>query len=222
MYYNEYLKGEDCMSKQLENKERRKKAIVDAAEKLLTKSTWDSVQMQDIANEAEVGVATLFRYFPKKQKLIIAVANQILTEELNFYYDISNQKTNGLKKVESIFTRVNRLDKPEALKKSKFIDVFESNIGELENFETEAEEYFNIRNNISNIVSRIVFDGQADKTLPSGEGVTDEIMTMINNYSLFARKLALMKNIMSLEKHPGTDIQLKIMHEMYMERLKSL
>lgn len=210
------------MSKQLENKERRKKAIVDAAEKLLTKSTWDSVQMQDIANEAEVGVATLFRYFPKKQKLIIAVANQILTEELNFYYDISNQKTNGLKKVESIFTRVNRLDKPEALKKSKFIDVFESNIGELENFETEAEEYFNIRNNISNIVSRIVFDGQADKTLPSGEGVTDEIMTMINNYSLFARKLALMKNIMSLEKHPGTDIQLKIMHEMYMERLKSL
>lgn len=210
------------MSKQLKNKERRTQAIVDAAEKLLTESTWDSVQMQDIANEAGVGVATLFRYFPKKQMLIIAVANQILSEEFGFYRSVNLLDATGIEKVEAIFTRVNRLDNPEALKKSKFIDIFESNIGELENFVTEAEEYFKIRNDISNIVSRIVSDGQADKTLPSGAGVTDEIMTMVNNYSLFARKLALMKNIMVLEKHPGTDIQLKIMHDMYMERLRSL
>lgn len=216
------MKGENPMSKQLENKERRTQAIIDAAEKLLIESTWDSVQMQDIANEAGVGVATLFRYFPKKQMLIIAVASQLLTEELDFYRSINLLNATGIEKVESIFTRVNRLGNPEALKKSKFIDIFESNIGELDNFVIEAEEYFKIRNNISNIVSRIVNDGQADKTLPSGAGVTDEIMTMINNYSLFARKLALMKNIMVLEKHPGTDIQLKIMHDMYMERLRSL
>lgn len=208
------------MSKQLKNKERRTKEIVDAAEELLTESTWDSVQMQDIANKAEVGVATLFRYFPKKQMLIIAVANQILNEELDFYYDISKQQITGFKKVELIFTRVNRLDNPEALKKSKFIDVFESNISELDNFATEAKEYFAIRNDISNIVSAIVNEGQADQTLPSGEGVTDEIMTMINNYSLFARKLALMKDIMTLEKHPGISTQLKIMRDMYMERLR--
>ncbi len=114
-----------------------------------------------------------------------------------------------------------RLRNPEALKISKFIDIFESNIGELDNFVIEAEEYFKICNNISNTVSRIVNDGQADKTLPSGAGVTDEIMTMINNYSLFARKLALMKDIMTLEKEPGTEVQLKIMRDMYMERLRS-
>lgn len=208
------------MSKQLENKERRTKAIIDAAEKLLIESSWDSVQMQDIANEAKLGVATLFRYFPKKQMLIIAVANKILTEELDFYHDIGKQNKTGLKKVELIFTRANRLDDPEALKKSKFIDVFESNISELGNYATAAEEYFAIRNEISNIVSRIVSEGQQDKTLPSGQGVTDEIMTMINNYSLFARKLTLMKDIMTLEKHPGINTQLKIMRDMYMERLK--
>lgn len=208
------------MSKQLANKERRHKAIVAAAEKLLIESSWDSVQMQDIAKEAEVGVATLFRYFPKKQTLIIAVANQILTEELDFYCDISKQEITGIEKVESIFTRVNRLDNPGALKKSKFIDVFESNISEFDNFAAEAKDYFAIRNDISNIVSKIVQEGQADNTLPSDEGVTDEIMTMINNYSLFARKLALMKDIMTLEKHPGISTQLKIMHDMYMERLR--
>lgn len=208
------------MSKQLENKERRTKAIIDAAEKLLIESSWDSVQMQDIADEAEVGVATLFRYFPKKQMLIIAVANQILSEELDFYCDISKQEITGIEKVESIFTRVNRLDNPGALKKSKFIDVFESNISEFDNFAAEAKDYFAIRNDISNIVSKIVQEGQADNTLPSGEGVTDEIMTMINNYSLFARKLALMKGIMTLEKHPGISTQLNIMHDMYMERLR--
>lgn len=210
------------MSKQLANKERRTKAIIDASEKLLIESTWDSVQMQDIANEAEVGVATLFRYFPKKQMLIIAVANQLLSEELDFYCSISQSDATGIEKVERIFTRVNRLENPEALKKSKFIDIFESNISELDNFATEATEYFSLRNDISNIVSRIVQDGQADKTLPSGEGITDEIMTMINNYSLFARKLALMKDIMTLEKHPGIGTQLKIMHDMYMERLRNV
>lgn len=209
------------MSKQLENKERRTQAIIDAAEKLLTESTWDNVQMQDIANEAGVGVATLFRYFPKKQMLIIAVANQILSEELNFYRSVNLMDAAGIEKVEAIFTRINRLENPDALKKSKFIDIFESNIGELDNFVIEAGEYFKIRNNISNIVSRIVNDGQADKTLPSGAGVTDEVMTMINNYSLFARKLALMKDIMTLEKEPGTEVQLKIMRDMYMERLRS-
>src|SRR5699024_10610619 len=209
------------MSKQLENKERRTQAIIDAAEKLLTESTWDNVQMQDIANEAGVGVATLFRYFPKKQMLIIAVANQILSEELDFYRSVNLMDAAGIGKVEAIFTRVNRLGNPDAMKNSKFIDIFESNIGELDNFVIEAEEYFKIRNNISNIVSRIVNDGQADKTLPSGAGVTDEIMTMINNYSLFARKLALMKDIMTLEKEPGTEVQLKIMRDMYMERLRS-
>lgn len=216
------MKGGDIISKQLANKERRRKSIIDAAEKLLIENSWDSVQMQDIANEANLGVATLFRYFPKKQMLIIAVANQILSEELDFYSFINRQDATGIQKVESIFQRVNRLGNTEALKKSKFIDIFESNIGELDNFETEAGEYFNIRNDISNIVSRIVNDGQSDKTLPSGEGITDEIMTMINNYSLFARKLALMKNIMSLEKNPGTDVQLKIMHDMCMERLREL
>lgn len=209
------------MSKQLANKEKRHKAIVDAAEKLLVESNWDKVQMQDIATAAGVGVATLFRYFPKKQTLIIAVANQITTEELNFYRGIGRKKMTGIKKVEEIFTRVNRLGNPQALKKSKFIDVFESNVSEFDNFAEEAAGYFAIRNDISNIVSEIVREGQADSTLPSGEGITDEIMTMINNYSLFARKLALMKDIMTLEKHPGISTQLKIMHDMYMERLRT-
>src|SRR5699024_12085749 len=117
------------MSKQLENKERRTQAIIDASEKLMTESTWDNVQMQDIANEAGVGVATLFRYFPKKQMLIIAVANQILSEELNFYRSVNLLDATGIEKVEAIFTRVNRLDNTESLKQSKFIDIFECHIG---------------------------------------------------------------------------------------------
>lgn len=177
--------------------------------------------MQDIADEAEVGVATLFRYFPKKQMLIIAVANQILSAELDFYCRISQQDATGIEKIEAIFQRVNRFGNPVSLKKSKFIDIFESNIGEFDHFEMEAKDYFAIRNDISNIVSRIVNDGQADNTLPFEDGVTDEIMTMINSYSLFARKLALMKDIMTLEKHPGIATQLKIMHDMYMEKLNS-
>lgn len=222
MYYNEYSKGEDVMSKQLKNKERRYNAIVDAGEKLLLERSADSVQMQDIAKEAGLGVATLFRYFPQKQTLIIAVADKILSTELDFYRAISQKQLTGIEKIEAVFQRANRLEHPELLKRSKFIDIFESNIDDFEEFQTAAADYFAIRNEISNIVSDIVEKGQADQTLPSGEGVTDEIMTMINNYNMFARKLALIKNIMALEKNPSPATQLKIMHDMYMSRLKNI
>ena len=60
------------------NKSTRYQHIVSAAQRLFLKLGLDSVQMQDVANEAEVGIATVFRYFPKKDKLIVAVAIQNL------------------------------------------------------------------------------------------------------------------------------------------------
>jgi hypothetical protein len=46
-------------------------------------------------------------------------------------------------------------------------------------------------------------------------------MTMINNFGLFARKLALMNDILELEATPDAKQQLSIIHDMYMVRLRS-
>lgn len=208
------------MSKQQNNKEIRYTNIVEAAEKLFTKNSWDKVQMQDIADEAGLGVATLFRYFPKKQRVIVAVAVKILLADLKFFQKIHNETMTGVQKIEVIFQHLNRLNRPGEIESAKFIDIFDSNIAEIENYEVETAQYFKIRNDISKIVTNIVIEGQRDGSLPEGRTMTEEIMTMINSYALFSRKLAMMKSILDLETNPSAEEQLRIMHDMYMERLK--
>ncbi|WP_179287300.1 TetR/AcrR family transcriptional regulator [Salinicoccus roseus] len=209
------------MSKQQSNREKRYQTIIDSAERLFTKNSWETVQMQHIADAAGIGVATLFRYFPKKELVIIAVAEQLLSRELGFFHAIQEKKLSGFEKIEAIFHQYNRLKTPEVIDEAKFIDRFDANIGDIEDYETAAAKYFEIRKEIAVIVKNIVQEGQADGSLPQGASMMDEIMTMINNFGLFARKLALMNDILELEATPDAKQQLSIIHDMYMVRLRS-
>ncbi|WP_271397666.1 TetR/AcrR family transcriptional regulator [Salinicoccus roseus] len=209
------------MSKQQSNREKRYQAIIDSAERLFIKNSWETVQMQHIADAAGIGVATLFRYFPKKELVIIAVAEQLLSRELGFFHAIQEKKLSGFEKIEAIFHQYNRLKTPDVIDEAKFIDRFDANIGDIEDYETAAAKYFEIRKEIAVIVKNIVQEGQADGSLPQGASMMDEIMTMINNFGLFARKLALMNDILELEATPDAKQQLSIIHDMYMVRLRS-
>ncbi|CAM2835762.1 TetR/AcrR family transcriptional regulator [Salinicoccus roseus] len=209
------------MSKQQSNREKRYQTIIDSAERLFTKNSWETVQMQHIADAAGIGVATLFRYFPKKELVIIAVAEQLLSRELGFFHAIQEKKLSGFEKIEAIFHQYNRLKTPDVIDEAKFIDRFDANIGDIEDYETAAAKYFEIRKEIALIVKNIVQEGQADGSLPQGASMMDEIMTMINNFGLFARKLALMNDILELEATPDAKQQLSIIHDMYMVRLRS-
>lgn len=57
--------------------QRRRDAILDAARALATKGGYDAVQMRDVAEKAEVALGTLYRYFPSKTHLLIAVMQEM-------------------------------------------------------------------------------------------------------------------------------------------------
>ena len=52
--------------------ERRQKILAAAAD-LFGASSYDTVQMRDVAARAEVGKPTLYRYFPSKEELFLEV-----------------------------------------------------------------------------------------------------------------------------------------------------
>lgn len=62
------------MNKRQQNKEERLNWIIHQAEVLFLKDGFKRVQMQDIADASGIGVATLFRYFSRKDQLIVATA----------------------------------------------------------------------------------------------------------------------------------------------------
>ena len=73
--------------KKSEKDERREK-IIDVAFRLFVDKKIESVTMGEIAKEAGIGRATLFRYFPGKLELVIAVN----TKEWKEYFDELDQK----------------------------------------------------------------------------------------------------------------------------------
>ena len=61
-------------------KEQRKNAIIDAAEKLFFSRGFDSVSMEEIAKEVELGKGTLYLYFKSKDSLFFAIVSRRWTE----------------------------------------------------------------------------------------------------------------------------------------------
>ena len=70
------------------DKDDRREKIIDVAFRLFVNKKIESVTMGEIAKEAGIGRATLFRYFPGKLELVIAVN----TKEWKEYFDELDQK----------------------------------------------------------------------------------------------------------------------------------
>ncbi|KOX32454.1 MULTISPECIES: TetR family transcriptional regulator [unclassified Streptomyces] len=56
-----------------ERQEARRRRILDASARLASRGGFDAVQMREVAEEAGVALGTLYRYFPSKVHLLVAV-----------------------------------------------------------------------------------------------------------------------------------------------------
>lgn len=61
-------------------REKRRRNILAAAEDLFARSSYDAVQMDDIARHASVGKPTIYRYFSSKDELFLAVFRSALEQ----------------------------------------------------------------------------------------------------------------------------------------------
>lgn len=75
--------------------------IVDVATKLFFDNSIFNVTIKDIAQEAGVGEMTVYRYFGKKQNIVLAVAMKLEKEILGFF-DLSDETT-GFDKIKVFY-----------------------------------------------------------------------------------------------------------------------
>ena len=79
-------------NRRLEEKQKRRDDIVDAAERIFSKSDFDSVSMEQVAREARVSRALVYVYFQDKSDLYFAIcvrALRILRERFEALIDLS-------------------------------------------------------------------------------------------------------------------------------------
>lgn len=72
---------------ELENQvEKRKEEVVAAAVEVFKQNGIENTKMTDIAQKAEVGVASVYRYFKAKPDLVIEAAIKLWKDEINILY----------------------------------------------------------------------------------------------------------------------------------------
>lgn len=115
-------------------KESTRKSIIYAAKELFKQKSIASVTIQDIAREAKVGEATVYRYFGKKIYLAISCASTISDEIASNYLKVNDTDTGFqmIKKFYSVYLNVYEDNKNIF----RFVNDFDSYI-EQEGIETD-------------------------------------------------------------------------------------
>ena len=134
-------------------KDLKSNYIVEVATKLFLQRGINDVTIKDIANEAEIGEATIYRHFVKKQNIVLAVALKLKEKVFEGYFDLSKGKT-GFEKVEIFYSSylnvfknspeyfyfINEFDAYMCMEESISLDEYEKEIDSFKSQYIEAYE----------------------------------------------------------------------------------
>lgn len=209
------------MSKREQQKQQRRQHIIEIAKDLFLDRGVQTIQMQDIATAADIGIATLFRYFPKKEFLIVAATNAITDEMAMDVGRIVEQKLTAYKKVEQILDYYMGIIKDPELRLAKFFESFDLYEKIAEESPEQYSEYLSARSKLAGVLLTLSKQGKQDGSLRSDVDLDVFIMTMVQNFSIFTYKSSLTKHDTDLSRLLSTDKQLTMMKDVFLRYIRS-
>lgn len=207
---------------QQQNKNKRFNSIIQTAESLFLQYGLDHVQMQHIADAEGIGIATLFRYFPKKNKLIVAVAVYNLERNIQHFEAIVSADKPAFERLQQVLDHLTE-DKTGKLKHStKFREAFESYASFTKEPLEDIEDYIEVQKRIAQILLRIVDDGKVDGSIRTDIPIKESIITIINAYGTFGNNIELKSPISYLEDDIAPHIQQRVLKEMLLAYIRPI
>jgi TetR/AcrR family transcriptional regulator len=88
--------------RRVEEKERRRAAILDAAEALYAKEGWDLVTVDQVARGARLSRALVYVYFKDKEEILFAIGERAMGLLRDRFIEASAGQKLGMEKVEAI------------------------------------------------------------------------------------------------------------------------
>lgn len=202
------------------SKQKRKAAILESAEKLFLQKGIDNTTMNDIAKETNIGVATLFRYFPKKEIIIITIATSKLQIILTALQEIDKRTISCIEKLSLTFDFFIEQMSEKNGTLPKLLDNF-INYSAISNVSLENMEiYTNVRREITTQFIQMIENGKMDHSIRSDIEITPFISTIFSNFSVFTLKLSLKSNVKLIEPELPSQKQLQIMKTIFLDYLK--
>ncbi|WP_047373902.1 TetR/AcrR family transcriptional regulator [Exiguobacterium sp. ZOR0005] len=201
------------MNKRQQNKEERLNRIIEQAELLFLKDGFERVQMQNIADAAEIGVATLFRYFPKKDQLIVAAAVRNLAPTLETFKQLTTTPGDAYTRLEAILDYLLEQQMKQT-NHSRFREAFESYASFVTSPLPDIDDYIDLQCEIMKTLEPLIEDGKTDGSLRGNLDVKATVVTIINAFGTFGNNIILKSHISYLEEDIEPFIQQRVLKEM--------
>lgn len=209
------------MSKREQQKQQRRQNIIQIAKELFLEHGVKTIQMQDVATAADIGIATLFRYFPKKEYLMIAATNAITDEMASDIGKIIEQTVTAYEKIDQILDYYMEMTNDPQLRLAKFFESYDLYEKIAEESPEQYAEYLSARSRLAGILFTLGEQGQRDGSLRSDVDLDVFILTMVQNYSLFSFKSSLTRHDTSLSSLLSSDKQLAMMKDVFLRYIEA-
>lgn len=219
-----------ALEKLAEERDEQKNARIDrilaAAFKLFSSAGIEPVAMTDIAKKAEIGVASLYRYFSTKDEIAIRTTIWAWEKQISeIYPSINNDEYtngNGLFRLSIIFSLFKKLymSQPEFLRFIYFFDSYAVNSGIKQE---RMIEYENVIGKVQMIVADAIKLGLKDNSINKKyiDKTEDLYFTLMHSFFSTAQKLTLSENLLAMnEKSKGSD-QLDLLSELLLNGVKA-
>lgn len=198
-------------------KDQRKEEVIKAAISVFKINGIDNTKMTDIADKAQIGVATLYRYFKTKSDLAIETGVYLWKHEINTlykdFYDYSQGDLNGrdnLKNALNIFLKI-YLEHPEILGLLEHFDNYivkeDIPISKLANYENSIFD-------MKFIIIDAIEQGQKDGSLKNNIDATLFYITLTHSLISLSQKLILRGAILKSDSEITGVEQLELIIDM--------
>lgn len=203
-----------------EGKQVRKNSLINAAEKVFMRKGLEKTTMQEIADEENIGIATVFRYFPKKDKLIVAVAVKIIESQISTFQSVADLPCTCMEKLDKLFDHFISFIEPQHLNNTRFIEAFESYAAQSSVPLADIELYNAAIRKFSGVLTEIIITGRIDGSIRSDITIQDTLSSLIHAFGIVSKKLSMQKSIVMLEAKLPPETQLAILKTIFLDYLK--
>lgn len=207
------------MAKELKLK-MRKQSVLKAAKLLFAQNGIENTTIQDIADAAQIGVASVYRYFTNKPTIAVHAAIDLWKEWNTALEEAQFTGKNGLENVEQLISAVIAFfsQNPDFL---RYVDRFDTYISSMEQIPKEMIDYQNIINRKRPLIISLVTMGLQDGSIRPSLDMEDTLNTIMHTLLCLAQKIFLRGNIIPQDSDTTSEKELLILKEMIINYIKA-
>lgn len=203
----------------------RMNRIMEAAFKLFSEKGIDTITMNDIAKKAEIGVASLYRYYETKEQIAIQTSIWAWEKQKDFILPLlmENDYENhtGLEQLQKIINLFINLyeTQPDFLRYIYFFDSFivRSKIGR-----ERLEDYERTIESTKTLIAAAISKGIEDKTINQKYKDSQDVLYFTLTHTIFAvaQKLSLSGNMLMMDNLVNGKKELELLGALLLDSLK--